>query len=80
MVKNIVDVSEATSTKLQVLRGHNICKILVHSWEDKHSDPHRWRFFQIIPMRSKPESSTTSDRINQDSEVLNEIFIDNAPG
>ena len=33
----------------------------------------------MIPMRSKSESGTKLDRINQDIGVVNKIFMDNAP-
>ena len=37
-------------------------------------------FVQIIPMRSRSEAGTKSDRINQYIGVETEIFVDNAPG
>ena len=36
-------------------------------------------FVQIIHMRSKSDTDTKLDRINQDVRVANEIFMDNAP-
>ena len=42
-------------------------------------DIYRWGVFQIFPMISKSESGTTLDRINQDTEVENKIFMNNAP-
>ena len=51
----------------------------VHSWEYMRSDIHRWRFFQIINMRSKSKAGTTLDRISWEAGVKNEISMDNAP-
>ena len=36
-------------------------------------------FGRIIHMRSKSDTDTTLDRINQDVRVANEIFMDNSP-
>ena len=36
-------------------------------------------FLQILPMRSKSEAVSTVDRINRDSGVVNEIFMENVP-